>query len=132
MSDQAFDVSWVYASPLVAKTAAILDHAIEGEISRETQIALLIHNAVMPKVLGEAALEPVARQLVGFGIPAGASQILETDDHSITLVFASRLGQRHHAEIKLLFNVTRFLPARSDSRSLSLAIRYLIKHQAGA
>jgi hypothetical protein len=33
----------------------------------------------------------VARHLVGFGVPPAAVSILETDDHEITLVFASRI-----------------------------------------
>ncbi|MBS1101692.1 S8 family peptidase [Gluconobacter sp. Dm-62] len=85
-----------YAAPLVAKTAAVLDHAIEGEVSRETLIGLLVHNAEIPQPLRPKPLLPVARHLVGFGMPPSAQQILETDDHSITLVFASRiqLGQQ--------------------------------------
>lgn len=80
-----------YATPLVAKTAAALDHAIEGNVSRETLIGLLVHNAQMPNPLQARALAPVARHLVGFGIPPPAADILETDDHEITLVFASRI-----------------------------------------
>lgn len=80
-----------YATPLVAKTAATLDHAIEGDVSRETLIGLLIHHARIPKPLQAKALAPVARHLVGFGVPPSADRILETDDHEITLVFASRI-----------------------------------------
>ena len=80
-----------YATPLVAKTAAALDHAIEGDVSRETLIGLLIHHAKMPDPLQAQALAPVARHLVGFGVPPSADQMLETDDHQITLVFASRI-----------------------------------------
>lgn len=82
-----------YAAPLVAKTAAALDHAIEGEVSRETLIALLVHHARMPVPLQQKELAPVARHLVGFGIPPSADQIMETGDHSITLVFASRIQE---------------------------------------
>lgn len=80
-----------YATPLVAKTAAALDHAIEGSVSRETLVGLLIHHARIPAPLEAPALAPVARQLVGFGVPPSAGRILETDDHEITLVFASRV-----------------------------------------
>jgi hypothetical protein len=80
-----------YATPLVAKTAAALDHAIEGNVSRETLIGLLIHNARVPEPLQAKALAPVARHLVGFGVPPSTEHILETDDHEITLVFASRI-----------------------------------------
>lgn len=80
-----------YASPLAAKTAAALAHAIEGEVSRETLIALLAHHAEVPTLLQSKALAPIARHMVGFGMPPSASRILETGDHSITLVFASRI-----------------------------------------
>ncbi len=80
-----------YASPLAAKTAAVLDHAIEGEVSRETLIGLLVHHAEMPVPLRAKALAPIARHMVGFGMPPSADRILETGDHAITLVFASRL-----------------------------------------
>jgi hypothetical protein len=80
-----------YATPLVAKTAAVLDHSIEGEVSRERLIRLLVHHARIPAPLATKALEGVARDLAGFGMPMSAGEILEGDDHQITLVFASRL-----------------------------------------
>ncbi|HEV7602163.1 MAG TPA: S8 family peptidase [Bradyrhizobium sp.] len=80
-----------YAAPIVAKTAAVLEHSIEGTVSRETLIGLLLHHAQMPALLQSKALRGVARDLVGFGKPPSAAQILEGDDHQITLVFASRL-----------------------------------------
>ena len=80
-----------YATPLVAKTAAVLDHAIEGDVSRETLVGLLLHSAGLPEPLQAAELAPVARHLVGFGLPASAERILESGKHAITLVFASRI-----------------------------------------
>ncbi|WP_307959283.1 S8 family peptidase [Sinorhizobium medicae] len=56
-----------YASPLVAKTASMLDHLIEGEVSRETLIGLLVHHAEMPVPLQDKALAPIAKHMVGFG-----------------------------------------------------------------
>jgi hypothetical protein len=91
-----------YASPLVAKTAAVLNHAIEGEVSRETLIGLLVHNAEIPEPLSPKALKPIARHLVGFGMPPSAEEILETGDHSITLVFASRI--QHGQQINFRFS----------------------------
>ena len=82
-----------YAAPLVAKTAAALDHAIEGEVSRETLIGLLVHHAQVPEPLRPKVLAPVARHLVGFGMPPSADRIMDTGDHAITLVFASRIQQ---------------------------------------
>lgn len=80
-----------YAAPLVARTAAALDQAIEGDVSRETLIGLLVHNAQIPQPLRHKALAGVARHLVGFGVPPSAHEMLQTDDHEITLVFASRI-----------------------------------------
>lgn len=80
-----------YAAPLAAKTAAVLDHAIEGEVSRETLIGLMVHHAEMPVPLRSKTLAPIARHMVGFGLPASADRMLETGDHSVTLVFASRI-----------------------------------------
>lgn len=80
-----------YASPLAAKTAAVLDHAIEGEVSRETLIGLLVHHSEMPEPLQSKALAPIARHMVGFGMPPSADQILESGPNAITLVFASRI-----------------------------------------
>ncbi|MBN9137758.1 MAG: S8 family peptidase [Phyllobacterium sp.] len=91
-----------YASPLAAKTAAVLDHAIEGEVSRETLIGLLVHHAEMPVPLQATALAPIARHMVGFGMPPSADRILETGDHAITLVFASRI--RRDQQINFRFS----------------------------
>jgi hypothetical protein len=89
-----------YAAPLVAKTAAVLDHSIEGEASRETLIGLLLHHARMPKLLAGKTLASVARDLVGFGVPPGAAQILEGGDQEITLVFASRIRRDQQISFK--------------------------------
>ena len=83
---------------MAAKTAAVLDHNIEGDVSRETLHALLLHNASLPEPLKDKALKSVAKDMVGFGIPPSASQILSGSDHEITLVFASRLQRDQQIE----------------------------------
>jgi hypothetical protein len=80
-----------FAAPIAAKTAAVLEHAIEGTVSRETLMALMLHHAQIPPLLQSKALRGVARHLVGFGNPPAADEILVGSDHQITLVFASRL-----------------------------------------
>lgn len=80
-----------FATPLVAKTAAILAANIEGEVSRETLKALLVHYASLPIPLQNPLFQDVARHLVGFGMPSSTQDILEGQEHQITLVFASRL-----------------------------------------
>lgn len=91
-----------YAAPLAAKTAAVLDHAIEGEVSRETLIGLLVHHAEIPQALRAKELAPIARHLVGFGMPPAADRILESGEDSITLVFASRI--RRDQQINFRFS----------------------------
>jgi hypothetical protein len=80
-----------YATPLVAKTAASLERAIEGEVSRETLIGMLAHHAVMPGTLQSRTFENVARHLAGYGVPLSANEMLVGGDNEITLVFASRI-----------------------------------------
>lgn len=82
-----------FAAPQVAKALALLDSRIEGHVSRETLMALLFHRARIPTALADASLAEIARDLVGFGMPATVSEMLEGDDHEITLVFASRLHE---------------------------------------
>lgn len=91
-----------YAAPLVAKTAAMLDHSIEGHVSRETIIALLMHRARIPEPLTSKALSGIARDLAGYGKPPGAREILDGSDHEITLVFAHRL--RRDQQISFAFS----------------------------
>lgn len=79
-----------YAAPNVAKTLASIDHSIEGNVSRETIIALGIHHAVLPKCLSDKKLKNVSKDLVGFGIPEGSETILNGNPSMITLVFANR------------------------------------------
>ena len=80
-----------YATPIAAKIAANLDHIIEGEVSRETLKALLIHNAVVPEPVRNKAYSDVARHLVGFGQPPSSFDIVNGNSSQITLVFSSRL-----------------------------------------
>lgn len=80
-----------YATPNVSKTIACLEHAIEGEVSRESLMALSIHHASVPDVLKDKQLKDIAKDLVGFGIPSCSTEILEGSENSITLVFANRI-----------------------------------------
>lgn len=80
-----------YAAPNVAKTIASLENAIEGDVSRETLIALSIHHAILPEPFNDRQLNTVAKHLVGFGMPQSSQEILEGGDNAITLVFANRI-----------------------------------------
>lgn len=77
-----------YATPIVAKTAAALDQSIEGAVSRETLIGLLVHHAEMPTLLATKALSGIARHLAGFGVPPSAREILKAT--TIRLLWYSR------------------------------------------
>ncbi len=90
-----------YATPLIAKTLACLDAKIEGEVSRETLVALLVHHARILPPLTSRAFRHLARDFVGFGIPADSETILNGPDSSITLVFAGRLGPRQIFQFEL-------------------------------
>jgi hypothetical protein len=89
-----------YAAPNVAKTLASLDHCIEGNVSRETLIALGIHHAELPECLNDKSLRNVTKHLVGFGIPRGSDEILNGNPSAITLVFANRVINRHKMSFK--------------------------------
>jgi hypothetical protein len=82
-----------YAAPLVARTLAGLNYAIEGDVSRETLLALAVHHSARPPPFASDVIAGLARELVGFGMPQSSDTILRGADHQITLVFAGRLQQ---------------------------------------
>ena len=49
-----------YAAPNVAKTIAALENSIEGDVSRETLIALSVHHAIIPEPFKDRQLSAVA------------------------------------------------------------------------
>ncbi|WP_312508990.1 S8 family peptidase [Chryseobacterium culicis] len=89
-----------FAAPNVAKTIASLEHNIEGMVSRETLMALSIHHAMLPESLNDKKLRNVTKDLIGFGIPNGAQEILDGDPSAITLVFANRAVIGHKMSFK--------------------------------
>lgn len=80
-----------YSAPLVAKTLASIDNSIEGEMSKETLLALCYHNSEIPELYQSKDYEKIAKHLIGFGIPMASEQVLVGDSSAITLVFASRI-----------------------------------------
>jgi hypothetical protein len=80
-----------YAAPLVAKSIATLESRIKGDMTREALIALTVHHAHVPEPLRHKKIAEIARQFIGFGIPAATDEVLVTDDHQITLVFSDVL-----------------------------------------
>lgn len=80
-----------FAAPHVAKTLAMIDLSIDGNVSRETLQALLYHHAMLPDVLSGKEYTSLAKHLVGFGKPKSAYDTLNGENSSITLVFANRV-----------------------------------------
>lgn len=87
-----------YASPLVAKTLANIHKSIEGDVSRETLIALLLHHAKVPGYLLTPELSKVYRDFVGVGMPSLSSQTMLSDDYEITLVFSGVMYKQKQLE----------------------------------
>ncbi|MGA2571693.1 MAG: S8 family peptidase [Terracidiphilus sp.] len=87
-----------YASPLIAKTLAMLESRVASPLTRETLIALLIQGCSLPPPLLDSLLTEIARQFVGFGVPKSSEALLETEDHAITLVFADTLHTRRELQ----------------------------------
>ncbi len=84
-----------YAAPLVARTVAAVDHAIEGDISREALTALVIHHAKIPDSLSGKRLNQIKRDFIGAGIPCSVAETLLVEDHEITLIFNGVLVHGH-------------------------------------
>ncbi|WP_439642627.1 S8 family serine peptidase [Gemmatimonas sp.] len=112
----ACDNGTSYAAPQAAKTLALLDAAIEGHVRRETLMALLIHSAALPAALAVDDYAQVARDLVGFGLPQTAGDILERGDHEITMVFESRLRDGQELTFKFPWPASLVNPATGACR----------------
>lgn len=84
-----------FSAPLVAATAATLDHQLEGMVSRETLIALMVHRAKRCEAMQHPALSHVAQDFVGFGMSPTADTCLSDKFHTVTLVFSEVLRAGH-------------------------------------
>lgn len=80
-----------YAAPLIAKSLACLDAALDGSAPREVLLALLYHSARLHEPLDHEDLRAVAKQLVGFGLPEPSASVLDGDPYSFTFVVFDRL-----------------------------------------
>lgn len=81
-----------FAAPLIARSLAGLDAVTDGGLNSETLRAFLLHHAHMPVALTKRGLKDLGRQFAGFGQPIAANDMLQTDDHQITMLFQSRLS----------------------------------------
>ena len=100
-----------YAAPLVARTLAGLDVSTQGGLQPEALRAMLLHHTQMPDPLTKRGLKDLSRQFAGFGQPASVLDMLETDDHQVTMLFQSRLtiGERKPAILRFPFEWPRSL-----------------------
>lgn len=89
-----------YAAPLVARQIADLDAAVDGNLSRETLLALTVHHARQPEIMRHKTIAPAAKDLIGFGVPATAQEMLEGDDSQITIVLHSVLRPGEDAKFE--------------------------------
>lgn len=80
-----------FSAPLVAKAIARYDQITLGALPREALIALLIHGAKVPSCLDGFNRSEVVRNLVGFGVPINAQQVIEGSPHAATLLFHDRM-----------------------------------------
>ncbi len=103
-----------YAAPLVARALAGLDAATEGGLTTEALRALLLHHAAVPEPLTKRGLKDLGRQFTGFGQPGRVLDMLETDDHQITLLFQSRLSIGERKPVILRFPFTWPQPLTTD------------------
>lgn len=83
-----------FSAPLVAKTLASIEKQIEGTVSRETLMALAIQSAYVPNSFNNEVYKPILKDIIGYGMPSSAKDILGGDEHSIKLVIAARIKPR--------------------------------------
>jgi Subtilase family len=79
------------AAPLLTRSLAEVDLRTGGQLAPRTLRALAVHHASMPEQLTQRGLRDLARQFAGYGQPTSATDMLETPDHRITLVFEALL-----------------------------------------
>lgn len=126
------DAGTSFAAPLVARELADLDAAITGDVPRETLLALLIHDANMPRQLQKGSLGNVATQLAGFGIPSQTHHILERPDSEIVMVFSSTVlqGEQHSLDFSWPEALTTNGKCRGYAK-LTLVARPVLAYEHG-
>jgi hypothetical protein len=124
-----------YAAPLIAKALAMLETRVASPLTREMLVAMLIQGCELPKPLNDPALAEIARQFAGFGVPKSSEAMLETEDHTITLVFSDTLHARRELQFdfawpRSLVNVTTGA-CRGEVR-MTLVYRPILNREFGA
>lgn len=80
-----------FSAPLVAKAIARYDQITLGALPREALIALLIHGAEVPGCFEGFNKSEIIRNLVGFGVPVNANDMINGSPHAATLLFHDRM-----------------------------------------
>lgn len=95
-----------FAAPLISRLLAGLDRETQGGLGSEALRAMLLHHSNTPEPLTKRGMKDISRQFAGYGKPSSVSQMLETDDHEVTMVFQSRLtvGVRRPAILRFPFS----------------------------
>jgi hypothetical protein len=121
-----------YATPMVAKTIARYPMEIDGALSREMMIALLVHHAQVPDRLRTSAFEALARDFVGFGVPQEARVSLDGSPHAVTIVFEEKIPKRKRLEFDFTWPASLTDGGRCRGRGrLTLVARPLLDSTQG-
>jgi hypothetical protein len=124
-----------FATPLVAKSLAMLESRVTSPLSRETLVAMLIQGCELPAPLRDPSLVQIARQFAGFGIARSSEAMLETEDHAITLVFADTLHARREMQFDFAWPhslVNRTTGACRGEARMTLVYRPTLNREFGA
>ncbi len=117
-----------YAAPLISRLLAELDRETQGGLGSEALRAMLLHHSYTPVPLLKRGMKDLGRQFAGYGKPSSVAQMLETDDHEVTMVFQSRLtvGARRPAILRFPFSWPQSLvgPQSACSGQVKITLVY--------
>lgn len=117
-----------FAAPLISRLLAGLDRDTQGGLGSEALRAMLLHHSNTPEPLTKQGMKDIGRQFAGYGQPTNVAEMLETDDHEVTMVFQSRLtiGARRPAILRFPFSWPQSLvgPQSTCSGQVKMTLVY--------
>lgn len=117
-----------FAAPLISRLLAGLDRDTQGGLGSEALRAMLLHHSNTPEPLTKRGMKDISRQFAGYGQPTNVAEMLETDDHEVTMVFQSRLtiGARRPAILRFPFSWPQSLvgPQSTCSGQVKMTLVY--------
>lgn len=124
-----------FSAPLVSKILASLDQRTSGKLSRNSLAAMLVHHSDLTPPLKDKSVDiSSARRFAGFGMPLTSSDMLNSDDSSITLVLSGSLKRSEVLEFD--FNWPRSLTTEGGKchgkATLTIAYDPVINQNYGA